>query len=115
MRALTEYEVHYGLSSINHVSVVGSTYSQKESTGTWYRPRQTYPLEVTESLARAPGEKIVSERIEIRDYVITPNLARGIARERLARSWVARTTAPASWDRPKGRKASGPSPVRSLA
>ena len=88
LRALTEYEVHYGLSSINHVSVVGSTYSQKESTGTWYRPRQTYPLEVTESLARAPGEKIVSERIEIRDYVITPNLARGIARERLARSWV---------------------------
>ena len=48
----------------------------------------TIPVEVTESLARAPGEKIVSERIEIRDYVITPNLARGMARERLARAWV---------------------------
>ena len=44
---------------------------------------------MTESLARAPGEKIVSDRIEIRDYVITPNLARGMARERLARAWVA--------------------------
>jgi hypothetical protein len=88
LRAVTEYEVHYGLPAINHVSVVGTTYSERESTGTWYKARKTYPIEVTESLSRAPGEKIVSDRIEIRDYVITPNLARGIARERLARAWL---------------------------
>ncbi len=86
--AITEYEVHYGLASVNQVTVVGSTYSERQSTGTWYQARQTYPIEVTESLARSPGEKVVSDRIEIRDYVITPNIARGIARERLARAYV---------------------------
>ena len=83
LRTITEYEVHYGLSTITHVSVVGTSY------GAGGNRRVTIPIEVTESLVRAPGEKIVSDRIEIRDYVITPNLARGMARERLARAWVA--------------------------
>ena len=68
---------------------------------------------MTESLARAPGEKIVSERIEIRDYVITPNLARGIARERLARAWVQEQLHPL---RGAGRRgAEHPAPLRSGA
>jgi len=91
LRAVTEYEAHDGLSSVNHVTVVGETYSARDSRPGWiyYQPRKTYPLEVTEQIALAPGEKIVSDRIEVRSYPITPLVARSMARERLARGYLA--------------------------
>lgn len=60
---------------------------------------QTRAVEVTENLVTKPGERPVEERLEIRDYFITPELGRKIARERLSRialqAGVGRWTGPA--------------------
>jgi len=84
--AITEYERHDALSSINHVTVVGVTYAPPSTRDVY--GNKLWPLEATEQLALASSERIVSERIEIRTYPITPNLAQSLARERLARAYL---------------------------
>jgi len=59
---------------VNHVTVVGVTYAPPSTRDIY--GNKLWPLEVTEQLAMAPGERIVSERIEVRSYPITPNVGK---------------------------------------
>ena len=100
-RAVLAEELHDGLYGTNVVTVVGWGY-----TGPYVYPsslfatreRKTAAVEWSEGLSRAQGERAVEERIEIREYPITPTLAQKIARERLTR--IALSAGAGSWRGP---------------
>ncbi len=79
-QAVLEEEYHDTLYPITCLTVVGSGLS-----GYYRTLAQDTAVEVTEGLATAAGERTVEERVEIREYPITPALAQKIARERLSR------------------------------
>jgi len=86
LRAVTETERHDALSSVNEVTVIGVTYAPPSTRDVY--GNKLWPCEVTARLARVSGERIVGERVEIRNYPITPLLADSLARERLARAYL---------------------------
>lgn len=103
--AVLEEESHDALYPLTHVTVLGSGSPWAGAVrGTWDYTKEppawvpwdpldsttgaagTGPaIEVTEAAYACAGDFPVEERIEIRDYPLTEELARGIARERLAR------------------------------
>jgi len=81
-----EREEHDSLYPVTHVTVVGSGFSGYDvAAGGGFATRHAVAVEQTESLETAAGERPVEERIEIREYPITPTLAAKIARSRLSR------------------------------
>jgi hypothetical protein len=105
--AVLEWEHHDSLYPVTHVTVVGEHYDwstvfmgfDQPFLSQWQWQRQTIPIEWTESVAMATGMKAVEERIELREYSVTPLLAQKVARERLTRavlgSGTVRTRGPA--------------------
>jgi len=93
--AVLDEELHDAIYQANAVCIVGTERYWKVTPGTWNDETRTFDgggfgwgtraVEVTEYLARAQNELVVEERIEISDYVITQELARNLARERLSR------------------------------
>ncbi len=88
--AVLESETHDGLYEVTAVTVVGERYEWSAETpqgGLYLEWRKTaLPVEVTESMVTPDGVRPVEERIEIKEYPITPELGRRIARERLGRA-----------------------------
>lgn len=104
----TEIDYNNGMSPCNEVTVIGSGRVRTTHTipaqpdrpdpihpgNIWPgHPEITYvrygnvkAVEVTEYIDRVSGEYPVEERIEIRDYELTPTLASKIARERLCKA-----------------------------
>jgi hypothetical protein len=100
--AILEEEYHDALYPVTHVTVVGSQlsplaheghYDYTTSPPTWVPwdptaqtsdPGGSTAVEETQWMMTT-GDYPVEERIEIRDYSITPELARNVALERLAR------------------------------
>lgn len=88
-------EIQDSVYSANTVTVIGTERYWAATPGTWDPETasfvgggwgwQTRAVEVTEGIAMATNERPVEERMEIRDYPITVELATKLARERLAR------------------------------
>ena len=104
-----EREQHDALCPVTHVTVVGEHYDWSQNyvvpvgglftAGAWQWQQATIPVEWTESVPMVAGMKAVEERIELREYSVTPQLAQKVARERLMRavlgSRTVRTRGPA--------------------
>jgi hypothetical protein len=102
--AILEEEIHDGIFDASHVTVCGSgnplvwtdpeagrpranpRLPYREATpGGWSPSEKVVAIDVTEALLGIEATYPVAERIEIRDYKISPTIAQRIARERLAR------------------------------
>ena len=91
-----EEETHDALYPVTFVTVIGehADWSQAYvipdggafTDGAWQWQEKTAPVEWSEGIAATPGTKHVEERIELREYSVTPAMAQKVARERLIRS-----------------------------
>jgi len=98
-----EEETHDALYSYTFVTVVGEHVSWDNVMVITPGPlfpittselqKTTVPVEWSEGIAAAPGTKHIEERIEVREYSLTPAMAQQMARERLTRiAFAAGTT-----------------------
>ncbi len=93
--AVLSEEEHDAIYPSNVATVIGSERWWGYTPAVWNPETRTFDgggfgwqsraVEMSEHLVRATNERPVEERIEIRDHFITPELARRVARERLAR------------------------------
>ncbi len=93
--AVLSEEIQNSIYGANTVAVIGTERYWGATPGIWDSETRTFvgggwgwktrAVEVRESIAMATNERPVEERIEISDYPITAELARRLARERLAR------------------------------
>jgi len=105
-KAVLSEELHDSLYQTSVVTVVGWGYATKY--------RKVTPIEWSEGLGRASGERAVEERIEIGEYPITPEVAQKICRERLTR--VALAAGAGTWTGPaEGSQAYAPLTHRVLS